>query len=62
MGYLFRLFTSNETFCKKVSELENKNSELEANMRSVKDEIKSHQESSEVPDKESPPTIKIEHL
>jgi hypothetical protein len=59
MRFIFRLFTSNKLFTKKILELEKKISELEVTLQKVKKGSEPHQ--SPV-NKEDPPTINIEHL
>ncbi|MGG3470115.1 hypothetical protein ABES02_21845 [Neobacillus pocheonensis] len=56
MRFLFRFFISKKAFTQKISELEKKIADLEANFHG------SNTASEEPSNKESQPTIKIEHL
>lgn len=62
MRFIFRLFTSNKTFTKKISELENKISSLESKIIEVKTEVNSISVPAEKKEKDSPPTVQINHL
>ena len=62
MRFFFRLFTSNKTFTKKISELENKIYSLETKINDVKTEVKSFSVTKEKEKNDSPPTIQINHL
>ncbi|MEH7548513.1 hypothetical protein FB550_10272 [Neobacillus bataviensis] len=62
MRFIFRLFTSNKTFTKKISELENKISSLESKIIEVKTEVKSISVPADKKEKDSPPTVQINHL
>lgn len=62
MQFFFRLFTSNKTFTKKISELENKISLLESKIIDVNKEVKSIRIPTEKKENDSPPTVQINHL
>jgi len=62
MRFIFRLFTSNKTFTKKISELENKIYSLESKINDVKTEVKSISIPASKKENDSPPTIQINHL
>jgi hypothetical protein len=62
MQFFFRLFTSNKTFTKKISELENKISSLESKINDVNTEVKSINVPTAKKEKDSPPTVQINHL
>jgi hypothetical protein len=62
MQFFFRLFTSNKTFTKKISELENKISSLESKINDVNTEVKSINVPTVKKEENSPPTVQINHL
>jgi hypothetical protein len=62
MRFIFRLFTSNKTFTKKISELENKISSLESKIIEVKTEVKSIGVPAEKKEIDSSQTVQINHL
>ena|SRR4051794_6212846 len=62
MQFFFRLFTSNKTFTKKISELENKISSLESKIIDVNKEVKSISIPTAKKESDSPPTVQINHL
>ena len=62
MRFFFHLFTSKKTFRKKISELENKISSLESAINDVKIEVKSINAPAPAQEKETIPTVQINHL
>ncbi|MBT2656263.1 hypothetical protein J7E81_13675 [Bacillus sp. ISL-18] len=62
MQFFFRLFTSNKTFTKKISELENKISSLESKINDVNTEVKSISIPAAKKENDHPPTVQINHL
>ncbi|MEH7093319.1 hypothetical protein [Neobacillus vireti] len=62
MQFFFRLFTSNKTFTKKISELENKLSSLESKINDVNNEVKSISIPTAKKENDNPPMVQINHL
>ncbi|MDR4948263.1 hypothetical protein [Neobacillus cucumis] len=62
MRFFFRLFTSNKTFTKKISELEKKISSLESTINDVKTEVKSIHVPVAAKEHDDSPAIQINHL
>ncbi|ULT55297.1 hypothetical protein L1999_19595 [Neobacillus drentensis] len=62
MQFFFRLFTSNKTFTKKISELENKITSLESKINEVNTEVKSISIPAAKKESDRPPTVQINHL